>query len=65
MIWAQGFVELLCWRCDRKAVAAQGERLVAECQQFLAQVRRDGVPQPTDPPRRIDPPRPTDPPFLG
>jgi hypothetical protein len=50
MIWAQGFVELLCWRRERKALAAQGERLVAECQQFLAQVRDDGQPQRTDPP---------------
>jgi hypothetical protein len=65
MIWAQGFVELLCWRRQRKLEASQCHQLVAECQRYLAQVREAGPPDRTERPRRTEPPHWTEPPGLA
>jgi hypothetical protein len=55
MIWTQGLIELVRWRRQRRALAAQGAQLVAGAERFLAEVRdartyRD-PPLPGDPPR--------------
>jgi hypothetical protein len=55
MIWTQGLIELVRWRRQRRALAAQGAQLVAGAERFLAEVR-DARPY-RDPPLPGDPPR--------